>query len=493
MVRKIRGIEDVLEGPSRTFDEFSLLTGYTPKGCTIESVSLEQDLCGLTMKAPLLSAAMMSVTGFELALELARNGGLGVVPASLSVDEQVAIIRGLKEQDMPLIEDYVFVLPNEPVFEVLRKAKEHGHSTIPVVDKFRNFLGIFDANIFNQGNDDAPLKVASNSPISDVMQPAKKLYSCREGMSLKDMQKKFSELTQRCIPIVNRKGQLVRLAFKRDIENPQVAAAASSQSGWEERVEACINAGADMIVFDSSHGFNYYQEKTITQYKKNSHFKHVPVCGGNVITAEGFRCLAKAGADAVKVGMSIGSICITAGVKGTGRGQFTAVYEAVKARDEFCKRRKYIPIIADGGISFSGQMVIALTIADFLMMGNYFNRFYEAAGEALDEHGNVIDRAKEPSRIKYIATWGEGSERAKNHARYGHITKRTLFAEGVEGRVGYAGRMKPNLRRDVNAIKAALRDTGSMDLPEFRKKAVIELRSEHSLAESQVHGVQDYK
>lgn len=484
MVKKILGMDDILKGPSRTFGEFSLLTDYTPEGCTIETISLAQDLCGIKMGIPFLSAAMQSVTGFELALEIARNDGLGVLPGNLDIGIEAGLVEKIKKQDMPLIEDYVYARPSETIEQVLGKVAKYGHSTIPVVDRFLRFLGWFRESDYDR-------TVPKDNPVKNVMIPRRKITTCRYRLTFEEVQKEFGETEQKCLPMLDSARHLHKLAFKRDIEKPKVAAATSSHADWRERVGACIEAGADMIIFDSSHGHNYYQEHAIMDYKKDSRFKDVPVCGGNVITAKGFRYLAEAGADIVKVGMGVGSICTTAETKATGRGQYTAVYAVVKARDRFFKKTgKYIPIIADGGISYSGQMVIALTTADFIMMGNYFNKFFEAAGRAIDSEGNFVEKNKfDDSRIRFIETWGEGSERAKNYVRYGHLTKKTSFAEGIEGKVKYGGMMKPSLERDVSAIKAALRDTGSYNLRQFRENSEIELRSEHSLLESRVHDV----
>ena len=156
----------------------------------------------------------------------------------------------------------------------------------------------------------------------------------------------------------------------------------------------------------------------------------------------------------------------------------TALLEAAKAREDFRKKTgKYIPLIVDGGVSAAGDMIIALTVADVLMMGGYFNHFFEAEGEKLDDNMQVTNH--EPD-IKYIATWGEGSARARNLDRYGHVARKTFFAEGEEGTVENWGRLKPKLKQDVRKIKAALSNVGCMNLEEFRNRAVIELMSTYT-------------
>jgi IMP dehydrogenase len=189
--------------------------------------------------------------------------------------------------------------------------------------------------------------------------------------------------------------------------------------------------------------------------------------------------LMEAGADMVKEGMSSGSICTTQKVKATGRGPMTSLLETVRARDDYFKKSgRYVQVIADGGITGSADMIIALAAgADMLIMGNYFNKFYEAAGPKLDENKKPTNTE---SKIKYVETWGEGSERARNLGRYGHSHRRTFFAEGVEGMVPYAGRLKPNIERDMQIIKAALSNVGAMNLEEFRKKSILEPNSAHT-------------
>ena len=184
------------------------------------------------------------------------------------------------------------------------------------------------------------------------------------------------------------------------------------------------------------------------------------------------------GADVIKIGMSSGSICTTQREKATGRSPMTALLDASQAQKEFLdKTGTYVPLVIDGGVSSAGDMIIALAVADAVMMGGYFNHFYEAEGEKMDE--NMQLTSHEPD-IRYIATWGEGSDRARNLDRYGHVARKTFFAEGEEGTVENWGRLKPKLKQDIRKIKAALSNAGCMNLKEFRNEAVIELMSTYS-------------
>ena len=200
-----------------------------------------------------------------------------------------------------------------------------------------------------------------------------------------------------------------------------------------------------------------------------------PICAGNVITYSGAKFLMDSGADVVKVGMSSGSICTTQREKATGRAPMTALMEVERARADYLEETgKYVSIVTDGGVSDAGSMIIALSVADAVMMGGYFNHFFEAEGEKYDS--NMQLTTHEPD-IKYVATWGEGSARARNLDRYGHVARKTFFAEGEEGTVENWGRLKPKLKQDIRKIKAALSNTGCMNLNDYHDKAVIELMS----------------
>ena len=202
--------------------------------------------------------------------------------------------------------------------------------------------------------------------------------------------------------------------------------------------------------------------------------------------------LMRAGADSIKIGMSSGSICSTQREKATGRAPMTALLTVEKARaDYFLETQKYISLIVDGGIATSADMVIALTVADAVMMGGYFNKFFEAAAPKLDVNKKPTT---DESRMAYVETWGEGSERVRNLGRYGHTERKTFFAEGVEGTVPYKGRLKPNLERDLTKIKAAMSNAGCRNLKEYRRDSVLELNSPHtSMIVSTTHDMEEKK
>jgi len=476
-------VKDIIWEPGRTFGEFSLLTGYTPKNCLISDISLGTDLTGgLELRLPFLSAAMTSVTGYEMALALGREGGLGILPSRLSVEEQVGIVGKIKSYEMSFVDSPLTVRDDATIEDVLREIERHGHSKIPVVDRNNVFRGIFvrehywaaDAEV---GDKVSSVMIAFDKANNDIP------YSAKPGLTV-DEAKQLFDGKSNYVVVLDNQDRLVKLAFRKDVEQVRVGSAISTHEGWMERVEANLEAGVDLILIDTSDGHTEFVGELISQYKNMG--TDVPICAGNVITYDGALFLMEQGVDIVKAGMSSGSICTTQHEKAVGRGPMTALLEVQRARESFSTNR-YVPLIVDGGVSSSADMIIALTVADAIMMGNYFNGFFEAAGEKID--GNGAETTFEPD-MKEVRTWGEGSDRARNLGRYGHSSRRTFFAEGVEGTVLYMGRLKPNIKIDTMKIRSAMSNAGCKTLKDFRDNAVLELNSPFtSMVVSNVHDV----
>ena len=461
--------ERVILEAGKTFSEFSLLTNFTKKSCTLQDISLESDLGGMKLGLPFMSAAMTSVTGYEMALSLGKEGGIGILPARLSIKEQVEIIEKVKGHEMGFVEDPISVRENATIDDAVRIVEKHGHSKVPIADRNNVFLGLFSFDKYLETN-----ATPADEVTTIMIKPKDLPYTKNQNISLEEAKDQL--IKKNYLIVLDELGRLVKIAFKKDVEKIAVGAAISTHKGWKDRVKACVKAGADIIVVDTSDGFNEFTSEVIKEFKEMNY--DVPICAGNIITYEGAKYLMESGADFVKIGMSSGSICTTQREKATGRAPMTALLEAAKAREDFRKKTgKYIPLIVDGGVSAAGDMIIALTVADVLMMGGYFNHFFEAEGEKLDDNMQVTNH--EPD-IKYIATWGEGSARARNLDRYGHVARKTFFAEGEEGTVENWGRLKPKLKQDVRKIKAALSNVGCMNLKEFRNRAVIELMSTYT-------------
>jgi len=494
MAKEIRGDDD---GKSTSFKDYVLLPAYTKKECTVENISIETEICGIRLKFPFMPAAMTSVTGKRMTVETARNGMMAFLPRSLPIEEVVDIIDAVKEESELTFHtfphDIITARPEDTFENVYEEVVcKYGHSTIPIVDAYGKYLGVF---LYV-----APEKHPPSGLMKALMQPniGRVGYDyCLETMSDDEVLDCMTRTGKKFMPILDKEGHLKKFAFKKSWENYYVAVSIDTYPGWEKKVYAALEAGADLISIDTSDAFNEFTGNVLKTYNKEFKEKYgVPICAGNIVTKEGFEFLVNNGADVVKVGMGIGSICTTTSVKGVGRGAARSLIEVVNARDKLYKRRGlYVPVIMDGSIHDTWDMTIALAMgANGLMMGNYFNAFYEAEGEALDANMNVIENPDErESDIRYKRSWGEGSRKAMNLKRYHHETQRTFFEEGVEGIVEYKGRLKPNVERDANIIKSAMSNAGCMNLKEFRENAILERLEYSAQREALPHGLISYK
>ncbi|MEM7819228.1 MAG: IMP dehydrogenase [Candidatus Aenigmatarchaeota archaeon] len=487
MAKEIRGDDE----RSTSFKDYVLLPSYTDKNCIIQNINIETELSPLIkLKFPFIPAAMRSVTGYKMALEVARNGMIPFLPRSLELEEIIRIIKDIKaKKDKLIIHNYPGIITAGPEDKFERvyeeKIKKYGHSTIPIVNEYGKYLGVFYYI--------SPEKHPNDAKMKDLMKKNKNrenidfcLITATEDKILEYMEKNGKKI----MPILDNEGHLIKFAFKKDRPN-YIAVSIDTYEGWKKRVDVAIEAGVDLISIDTSDAYNYWAVNVIKEFKKE--YPNVPICGGNIVTKEGFDCLVSHGADIIKVGMGIGSICTTTEVKRVGRGGARSLIEVVNKRDEyFNKTGKYIPVIMDGSIENTGDMVIALAIgADALMMGKYFNQFFEAEGTPLDAEKKPIDKPDErENEIKYKEIWGEGSRRAMNLGRYSHETIKTFFPEGVEGIVKYRGRLKPNIEYDANIVKSSMSNAGCRNLKEFRENAILERLSEHGSRETSFYGIE---
>tara|TARA_Y100000310_G_scaffold257310_1_gene265343 strand:+ start:629 stop:2065 length:1437 start_codon:yes stop_codon:yes gene_type:complete len=458
----------ILDKPGTTFAEYNVLPGYTPKDCNIEAVSLESEIAGVSLRLPFMSAAMGSVSGRAMVSSLGREGGLGVLPTRIPLEELESIIRELKtvEAELGCVEDPITVRENTTIDEALGRSKRHGHSNLPVVSKHGVFLGMFRRSDYLRDPTDPDDLVTT--VMLDRHDP--KINSVRNrNITDAEIRRQLEESSY--LVVLNGQGRLEKLAFQRDLITPPVAAAFSTHDGWEERVETSIAAGVDMMFIDTSDAYSEFVKDAIIRYKERWS-DGPPLCVGNVVTEEGALFLMQAGADAIKVGMSSGSICITGREKAVGRAPMAALVAGMNARYLYQNQTGVsIPIIMDGGVADPGDMAVALAIADGVMMGGYFNTCWEAAGPKYDETGQITKRER---LVRTVATWGEGSDYAKNLARYGHAIPDTFFAEGVVGKRRYRGRLKAVLKEDIPKLRAALVNVGVMNLREYREVSKLD-------------------
>ena len=487
------------EEPSHTFSEYLLIPGFTGEDNIPENVSLRTPLVkfkkgeepAISLNIPMVSAVMQSVSGPELGIALAKEGGMAFIFGSQSVESQAAMVSMVKNYKAGFVVSDTNVKPDTTIGEMLHLLDDTGHSTMPVTDDGTangKLLGMITSRDYRIGH------VDMEDTVSRYMTPREKLVVGGLGLNLSECNDMIWEHKLNQLPIVDEEDRLQYLVFRKDYdshkENPNeildaekrfMVGAGINSRDYAERVPALVEAGVDCLVIDSSEGYTIWQKKTI-QWIRDHYGDTVKVGAGNVVDADGFRYLAEAGADFVKIGIGGGSICITRETKGIGRGQATAVIEVAKARDEYFKETGiYVPICSDGGIVYDYHITLALAMgADFVMLGRYFSRFEEAPGEKLMVNGAYVKEY-----------WGEGSNRARNWQRYdlgGSKTKLT-FEEGVDSYVPYAGHLKDNVAMTTAKIKSTMCNCGALSIPELQDKAKLTLVSATSIVEGGAHDV----
>ena len=493
-----RKMAKILEDISRTFNEFLLLPNLTDERCIPSNVSLRTPLVKFKKgeeakyyaNVPMVSAIMQSVSGEEMGIALAREGGVAFIYGSQSIESQAEMVRRVKKHKAGFVISDSNVKSGTTLKEVLELVEKTGHSTVIVTDDGTakgKFLGLVTDKDYRITRDNM------EDQIDKFMTPKEKVVWAEEGISLAEANDIIWDNKIACLPILDKEENLKYLVFRKDYEerkhNPEslldekkryIVGAGINTRDYEERIPALVDAGVDMICMDSSDGYSIWQKNTI-DYVRAKYGDTVKIGAGNVVDKEGFRYLAEAGADFIKVGVGGGSICITRETKGIGRGQASALIDVVAARDEYFEETGiYIPICSDGGIVHDHHITIALALgADFVMMGRYFARFDESPTRVV-KRGNTY--------VKEY--WGEGSNRARNWQRYDMGgDKKLSFEEGVDSYIPYAGSLKDNLAITVAKIKSTMCNCGSITIPEFHKKARLTLVSDVSISEGSAHDV----
>ena len=476
----------IIYEPSRTLMEFRLLPGLTSSETTIDKIQLDTPLVHSTNKKirlniPIVSAAMQSVSGSEMGIELAKLGGTAFIYCSQSIKSQADMIRKIKRYKAGFVKPQA-VHPNMTIAEMYEIRKKTGYSLFPVVDDDNIFLGLISKY-------DYDLSLHASHKVSDRMIPEKFIDIGRNITDLKAANKILLESHKSVLPILDSEDHLLYLVFRKDIHdhlaNPLelvdekkrlIAVAAVNTHDFKERIKALAEAEVDAIAIDSSDGFTEYQKQVLNWSKEN--FPEIPRIAGNIITQAGFRYLVENGANAIKIGMGGGSICITQEQKGTGRGLATSIIKVAEERDKYFKETGiYIPLVADGGVTSTKDITIALALgADYVMMGRYFARMEESPTEKIV----VNNRVMKPY-------WGEGSARAREWKQNRYYQAK--FVEGVEGLVEYAGRLRDNLGETLSKIKSSMATCGVKDISEFHQKAEVELVSALSIREGKPHDI----
>lgn len=483
----------IINDVSRTFQEYLLLPGLTKKEHISSNVSLRVPIQryhrdkgpGVCLNTPLISAAMQSVSGAELAIALARKGGCAFLYCSQSIEAQAEMVRKVKEHKAGFVESDSNLPPSASLNDALAVRRKTGHSTIAITadgGRHSKLLGILTSKDFWEFKDDL------TRPISEFYTPLERLVFAKEGVSLQEATDILWKHKKECLPIVDAKGTLKSLVFRKDYfdhkSNPDelsddskrlFVGAALNTRDYEDRAKALVAAGVDVLCFDSSDGYSEWQAEG-TRHIRQMYGDKVIIGGGNVVSAEGFRYLVEyAGVDFVKIGIGGGSICITREQKGIGRGQASAVMEVAAERNKYFKETGiYIPICSDGGLHNDTQVIIALAMgADFVMMGKYFAMCEESPTQKITYRGRV-----------YKPYWGEGSNRARNWQRYQQGKEELVFEEGIDGYVPYSGPLAEKVDVTVTKIKSTLCNCGVLSIPELHTEAKLTLVSEMTHVES---------
>ncbi|MBI3120108.1 MAG: IMP dehydrogenase [Candidatus Kerfeldbacteria bacterium] len=468
-----------------TFDDVLLIpqkSDVMPREVDL-STSLTRNI---TLSMPLLSSPMDTVTESDMAIAMALQGGIGILHKNLTPEDQALEVAKVKRYENGFIKNPVTVQVTDSVQEVVKIRETHGYGTVPVVDG-EKLVGLITKQDYFLPDD-------IDQPVKEVMVPLQDLVVAEESLSLKQANKIIREHKLSVLPIVSKDDKLVSLVTRKDLEKNEQYPLASKDDAKHLRVGAAIGvgdheidrartlveAGVDVIVVDTAHGHSARVIETIRAIKKDRFFEHLDIIGGNIATVEGAKDLISAGVDAVKVGIGPGSICTTRVVAGIGVPQITAIDEAARA----CKVAR-IPLIADGGIRYSGDIVKALAAgADMVMIGNLFAGTDESPGEFEYVNGRVYK--------SYRGMGSLGAMRRGSSDRYaqGHVRDQKKFVpEGVEGRVDYKGKLADYFQMLVGGVKSGFGYTGASTVEELHRRAVFVKITGAGQKESHPHSV----
>lgn len=476
-------IADKFFGEGLTFDDVLLQPGYSqvlPRDVDIRTKLTRN----ITLNIPLLSAAMDTVTEASLAIALAREGGIGILHKNMSIEMQAEQVRKVKRSESGMILDPVTLEEHSLIGDALRLMRENKIGGIPIVDKEGRLRGILT-------NRDLRFETNKKRKVSEVM-TSENLIIAPEGTDLKKAETILRKHKIEKLPVVSKSGKLIGLITYRDIlqlhSYPNavkdnygrllVGAGVGITRDLLDRVAALQNTGVDLVALDSAHGHSLGVINALKQVKKN--FKNIQVIAGNVGTAAGALALAEAGADAVKVGIGPGSICTTRIVAGAGVPQLTAVMEAYSVL-----RKKNVPIIADGGIRYTGDMVKALAAgANCVMMGSVFAGTEESPGETIIYEGRKFKQYRGMGSLGAMAT---GSSDRYFQDVEDDVKK--YVPEGIEGRVAYKGTLKEIVYQYVGGLRAGMGYCGAANLDELKKARFVKITNA-GMRESHAHDIE---
>ncbi len=470
-------------GEGLTFDDVLLVPAYSevlPREVSI-STQLTKDI---RLQMPMVSAAMDTVTEARLAIALAREGGIGMLHKNMSIERQADEVRKVKRSESGIITDPITLSPEASVAEARRLMRDNRISGIPIVDANGRLVGILT-------NRDMRFEKSTAKAVKEIM-TKENLVTAPEGTSMADAETILEEYKIEKLLITGKHGNLAGLITFRDIQHLKshpnaakdgmgrllVGAAVGITSDTLERVEALRAAGVDVITLDSAHGHSRGVIETVAKVKKA--FSSLSIIAGNIATAAGAKALAEAGADAVKVGVGPGSICTTRVVTGAGAPQLTAVIEAAEAL-----KKKGIPIIADGGIRYTGDMVKAIAAgASCVMAGSIFAGTEESPGETIIYEGRKFKSYRGMGSVEAMK---EGS--SDRYFQDVETDIKKLVPEGIVGRVPYKGTLNEIVQQFVGGLRAGMGYCGAKDIATLQADAQFIRITAASMAESHPHDI----
>ncbi|MFT5839343.1 MAG: IMP dehydrogenase [Flavobacteriales bacterium] len=468
-----------------TFDDVLLVPGHST--VLPHTANLKTRLTrGVSLNIPLISAAMDTVSEARLAIALAQEGGIGFIHKNMTPEQQAEHVRTVKKYESGVVSDPVTVLPTATIGEINALSKRHGFSGFPVVDKDNNLIGIVTGR-------DLRFENSLEQPISCVMTKKNDLVTVKEGAPSEQVLELMHEHRIEKILVIDDAFKLTGMITVKDFQKAEskpnackdelgrlrVGAAVSVGPGTDERIKALIDAGVDVLLIDTSHGHSQGVIDRVTKVRQD--YPDVQLIAGNVATGEGAKALADAGVDAVKVGIGPGSICTTRIVTGCGVPQITAVSDAVEAL-----QGTDIPVIADGGIRFSGDIAKALAAgASSVMVGSLLAGTEEAPGEVELYQGRYY------KSYRGMGSLGAMDQSNGSSDRYFQDSKSAekLVPEGIEGRVAYKGPISNIIHQQMGGLRSAMGLTGCATIEELRTKPQFVKVTAAGMGESHVHDV----
>jgi IMP dehydrogenase len=468
-----------------TFDDVLLLPGYSE--VTAKDVSLVTKLTrNINLNIPLVSAAMDTVTESRLAIALAQEGGIGFVHKNLTIQEQADQVRRVKKFESGVVKDPITIDHTATIAELIELTRAHGISGVPVM-KDGDLAGIVTRR-------DLRFETDTSQSISAIMTPRNQLVTVKEGASSDEVQRLLHQHRIEKILVVDDEGHLKGLITVKDFDKAEsfphackdqfgqlrVGASVGTSADTDERVDALVSAGVDVLVVDTAHGHSLNVLNRVRWIKDN--FPSVDVIGGNIATADAARALLEAGADGVKVGIGPGSICTTRIVTGMGVPQISAVSNVAKALED-----TDIPLIADGGIRFSGDISKALVAgANSVMLGGMFAGTEEAPGEVELYQGRTYKSYRGMGSIGAMSQKQGSSDRYFQDSSAG---TEKLVPEGIEGRVPYKGPVSVIIHQLMGGVRSSMGYAGCSTVNEMRTKPQFVRVTSAGMSESHVHDV----